>query len=72
MRGSPSIAMGPGTEWSTGTSRTAMTCTAKRWQTALNSPMNLSAHAASLGRNTSPVPYLPGSGTGMPSEAMNL
>ena len=70
MRGSPSRAMGPGTVWSTGTSRTAITLTACSAQTPSRTASRASPCPLSLGRNTSPVPYLPASGTGIPRDEM--
>ena len=65
------MAMGPGTAWSTGTSRVAMTDTACLRHTSPRIA-SIPSPSPSLGRNTRPVPYLPASGTGTPRETMNL
>ena len=71
MSGSTSRAAAPSTSGHVGTVRRCISCSPSRSISSIITDRIACCACSSFGRNTSPVPYFPFSGTGMPCSSMN-
>ena len=71
MSGSVSAALAPNTELFTGTERRCINTKPSRSISSISTRKMEDCSEDDLGRNTSPVPYFPFSGTGMPCSKIN-